>query len=63
MPLGKENATSGDASEKIVTLVVWMPTNVGNEANHKTGAATPSIELGISVAATQYTYESDSFDE
>ena len=48
---------------KIVTLVVWMPTTVGNEANHKPGAATPSIDLGISVAATQYTYEKDSFDE
>lgn len=50
-------------TNKIVTLVVWMPTTVGNEANHKPGAATPSIGLGISVAATQYTYESDSFDE
>ena len=63
VPVGKENPTSGDASEKIVTLVVWMPTTVGNEANHKPGAATPSIGLGISVAATQYTYEKDSFDE
>ncbi len=50
-------------TNKIVTLVVWMPTTVGNEANHKPGAATPSIDLGISVAATQYAYEKDSFDE
>ena len=48
---------------KTVTLVVWMPTTVGNEANHKTGEATPTIDLGINVVATQYTYESDSFDD
>ena len=64
VPLGKENATSGDASEKIVTLVVWMPTNVGNEANYDAAVAkAPVINLGINVAATQYTYEKDSFDE
>ena len=60
VPVGKENATSGDASEKTVTLVVWMPKSVGNEANHKTEVTAPSIDLGISVAATQYNYESDS---
>ena len=64
VPVGKENPTSGDASEKIVTLVVWMPTNVGNEANYDAAVAkAPVINLGINVAATQYTYESDSFDE
>ena len=64
VPVGKENPTSGDASEKIVTLVVWMPTNVGNEANYDaTVAEAPVINLGINVVATQYTYESDSFDE
>ena len=49
------------ASEKVVTLVVWMPTDVGNEANHKTGTAAPTIDLGISVAATQLNSEVDSF--
>ena len=49
-------------SKKVVTLVVWMPTTVGNEANHKTGAAAPSIDLGITVYATQDTVENDSFD-
>ena len=49
-------------SEKIVTLVVWMPTTVGNEANYKTDAAAPSIDLGITVYATQDTVENDSFD-
>ena len=50
----------GDA--KVVTLVVWMPTAVGNVANHKTDAAAPTIDLGINVLATQYTEEYDSFD-
>ena len=49
--------------EKIVTLAVWMPTTVGNEANHKADAAAPTIDLGIKVYATQYTYESDSFND
>ena len=51
-----------DNSEKVVTLVVWMPTTVGNEANHMTGKTAPSINLGINVAATQDTVEKDSFD-
>ena len=55
-------ATGADNSQKVVTLVVWMPTTVGNEANHKKDATAPSIDLGISVAATQDTVEKDSFD-
>lgn len=50
-----------DASET-VTLVVWMPETVGNEANHATNAEAPEINLGVNVAATQKDYESDSFD-
>ena len=57
-----ENHLLKDGS-KIVTLVVWMPTTVGNEANHKTGAAAPTIDLGIKVDATQYTHENDSFND
>ena len=57
----EDHMLSGDT--KVVTLVVWMPTDVGNEANHMTDKPAPSIEFGISVAATQYTYESDSFDD
>ena len=55
-------ATGTDNSQKVVTLVVWMPTTVGNEANHKTEVTAPSIDLGISVVATQDTVEKDSFD-
>ena len=58
-----EEHMAADAEAKVVTLVVWMPTTVGNEANHKTGETAPFIKFGISVAATQDTVEKDSFDE
>ena len=47
--------------EQFFTVVVYMPTSVGNEANHKTGAAQPNINLGINLFATQKDYETDSF--
>ena len=42
-------------------IKVDMAETVGNEANHN-GIDIPSIEFGINVLATQYTYENDSFD-
>ena len=56
----ENNMTAG--ADKVVTLVIWMPTTVGNEANYKKGATAPSIDLGISVVAAQYTHENDSVD-
>ena len=49
-------------TEKLVTLVVYMPTTVGNEANYQTGYDAPEIKLGINLVATQTPYENDSFD-
>ena len=45
------------------TIVLWMPTSVGNEANHD-GEHFPSIKLGLNVVATQYNavHEKESFD-
>ena len=43
-----------------VAIKVDMAETVGNEANHN-GIDAPSIEFGINVFATQYTYEKDSF--
>ncbi len=43
-----------------MALVVFMPTTVGNEANHD-GVNVPSIDLGVSLFATQKDAESDSF--
>ena len=48
--------------EDYLTLIVYMPETVGNEANYR-GDAIPTIELGINLYATQYTAEEDSFDE
>ena len=58
----KENNLNKTNDADTVTLVVWMPETVGNEANHKTGVDAPTIDLGIKVDATQYSYEKDSFD-
>ena len=46
------------------TIVVYMPTSVGNEANYKTGTAVPTINFGMIFNATQYnwTNEEDDFD-
>lgn len=46
--------------EKYVALVVYMPTDVDNEANYR-GDAIPTIDLGISLVATQAKQGSDSF--
>ena len=58
-----EPIVNNQPNEKTVTLVVWMPTDVGNDANYKVaeGITAPSIDLGINVVATQLTYENDSF--
>ena len=49
---------AGDAHYVIVK--VDMAETVGNEANHN-GADIPTIDFGINVLATQFTYENDSF--
>ncbi len=51
-----------DSDEKIITMVVYMPTTVGNDANHKDDAAIPTIKLGVDLFATQQTSEADSFN-
>ena len=56
-----DDTTEADVYTDIVTLVVYMPTDVGNEANHAKDAAQPIINLGINLVATQYTSEDDSF--
>ncbi len=51
---------SGDETDAIA-LVIYMPTSVGNEANHKKNFQ-PYIDLGLTVNATQAPVESDSFN-
>ena len=57
------NGTLKSGETEYITLVVYMPEEVDNHANYKTGTAAPTIELGITVKATQETYEKDSFDD
>ena len=56
-----ESTIEAGAADQYFALVVWMPTTVGNEANHN-GTAVPQIDLGINVVATQVANEDDSFD-
>ena len=55
---GTQELFPGDSHYAIIK--VDMPETVGNEANHD-GVNVPSIEFGIDVLATQYSYENDSF--
>ena len=57
---GSIKASEKDTDVDYVALVVYMPEEVGNEANHyKTFA--PEITLGIKLFATQMVDEKDSF--
>lgn len=49
----------GQATE--LTMVVFMPTTVGNEANYLTSTAAPVINMGINLFATQQVKEQDSY--
>ena len=56
-----KSSSMASLDELYFALVVYMPTTVGNEANHN-GINVPQIDLGINVVATQMTAENDSFD-
>ena len=77
LPAAEEQAAMGDLSrldltgelspneEKYLVLAVYMPTQVGNEANQLTSAKAaegePTIFLGLNLVATQTPHEADSF--
>lgn len=46
---------------KLYALIVYMPEEVGNEANYLTGTEPPHIDLGLNLFATQTPHENDSF--
>ncbi len=52
---------AGEQTAQVMALVLTMPETVGNEANHKSDVDAPELNLGISLVATQYTDEYDSF--
>ena len=55
-------STMNPGDELYLALVVYMPTDIGNVANHN-GTDVPQIDLGINVLATQMTAENDSFND
>lgn len=62
-----DGADAGE-DEEIFEIVVHMPTWVDNTANFLTNEADtfanqPEIEFGLTLVATQWTYESDDFDD
>ncbi len=61
----REGYTKVDRLEKnemdYVALVLYIPESVGNEANARKGEATPKIDLGLRLVATQVDSEGDSF--
>ena len=55
------NLEKGKTSN-IIAVVVHMPDNVDNAANHN-GTNVPSIKLQVNLKATQYSEEADSFNK
>jgi predicted ribosomally synthesized peptide with SipW-like signal peptide len=50
-------------SEEFITLVIFMPSSVGNEANFVSGEAVPTLQLSAKLYATQTEYENDSYND
>ena len=60
-PVSSGNQLNENGEERYVTLVVYMPEDVGNAANYATGVTPPEIDLGLELVATQAECEADSF--
>ncbi len=56
----KVNDLENKGDTDYLAMVVYMPTTVGNKTNHD-GINVPSINLGINLVATQFSYEEDSY--
>ncbi len=54
---------AGTETAQVVAIVLTMPDTVGNEANHMIDIPAPTIDLGVTLVATQLTEEEDSFDD
>lgn len=54
------NDPNGEVEYVYLAMIVYMPQNVGNAANHD-GNTIPQIDLGVNVIATQMAAEWDSF--
>lgn len=60
-PLEVKNEAGDNNYYDYIALIIYMPTTVGNAANHD-GTNVPKIEMGINLYATQDTVEADSFN-
>lgn len=58
---GDSRSLDADSGYDYITLAITMPTDVDNDANYDKAYNAPSIELGISILATQAEKEKDSF--
>ena len=51
----------GNDTAKVIAIVINMPETVGNDANYAAGYNAPEINFGVTLLATQYVHEDDSF--
>ena len=58
----KQGSLEAGSDYVYLAMIVYMPTTVDNKANHD-GKTVPQIDLGVSVFATQYTSEEDTFNK
>ena len=58
---GVVGADLADNNEKVYAMVLYMPTEVGNEANPKNKSWAAKVSFGIRVSATQAVSEYDSY--
>lgn len=56
-------SSTNDDNEDIFTIVVYLPSDIGNEVNYAKGEKVPNLKFGINVIAIQKTYENDSFGD
>lgn len=55
------SGTTENPSVQYLAMVVYMPHEVGNDANYKTGTTAPTIDFKLTLTAKQTPYEQDSF--
>ncbi len=52
---------AGDKTAQVIAIVLTMPEAVGNEANYDAEATAPTLDLGVTLVATQLNSEKDTF--
>ena len=62
LSFGAEDVVLTHGQEVVSMIKVCMPTDIGNVANSKDDESIPSLNLGVTVTATQAPVEEDSYD-